>query len=165
MMRKTDVSRLLPDSRQGSAETEAQRRESPEAPAARRWETATQPSRCDAAVEQATALLIHGMQQSDSPISDLGGALARMARTLSEAGTPLFGGCGPALSADVQAMRDALARDLAVCIQSLQFHDRLMQQLTHARDLLTGHVTNGLLTHVPGNPANEGNIEGSVELF
>jgi hypothetical protein len=26
-------------------------------------------------------------------------------------------------------------------------------------------VSQGLLAHVPGAPANEGNIEGSVELF
>ena len=146
-MRKTDVSRLLPDPSQDSAET------------------GSQPSRCDAAVERATALLIQSMQQSDSPISDLGSALGRMAQALSQVGTPLFGGSGREPTGDAQALRDALARDLAVCIQSLQFHDRLMQQLTQARDLLTGHVATGLLSHVPGVPANEGNIEGSVELF
>ena len=146
-MRKTDVSRLLPEPSQESAET------------------GLQASRCDAAVERATALLIHGMQQSDNPISQLGGALARMAQALSEVGTPLFGEPGREPSGDVQALRDCLARDLAVCIQSLQFHDRLMQQLTQARDLLTGHVATGLLSHASGMPANEGHIEGSVELF
>ena len=71
----------------------------------------------------------------------------------------------PAVGQDIEALCGSLARDIAVCIQSLQFHDRLMQQLTQARDLLTAHVTNGLLAHTPGPPANEGNIEGSVELF
>jgi hypothetical protein len=148
MMRKTDVSRLLPDPNQESAKTGAQ------------------PSRCAAAVERATALLIHGMQQSDTPISELGGALARMARTLGEVGTPLFGATSEATpGVNVEVLCDSLARDIAVCIQSLQFHDRLMQQLTQARDLLAGHVADGLLAHAPGPPANEGNIEGSVELF
>ena len=146
-MRKSDVSRLLPEPRQDAAEA------------------GTQASRCDAAVERATALLIHSMQQSDSPISELGSALGRMAQALRQVGTPLFGEPGQEPTGDAQALRDALARDLAVCIQSLQFHDRLMQQLTQARDLLTGHVATGLLSHVPEVPANEGNIEGSVELF
>jgi hypothetical protein len=146
MMRKTDVSRLLPDSSQDA-------------------ETGSQLSRCDAAVAQATELLIHSMQQSDNPISELGGALGRMAQALTQAGTPLFGEAVSEADGKLQRLRDALARDLAVCIQSLQFHDRLMQQLTHARDLLTGEVADGLLASVPGTPANEGNIEGSVELF
>jgi len=111
--------------------------------------------KCDAAVEQATALLIQSMQQSDSPIADLGEALARMAQTVNDVATP-------------QA-RESLVRDLAVCIQSLQFHDRLMQQLTHARDLLTGNAATGLFARIPNIlpnvSANEGSIEGTVELF
>lgn len=103
------------------------------------------------------------MQQSDSPISELGGALARMAQTLSRSGTPLFGEPAEPTSGDMQSLRESLARDIAVCIQSLQFHDRLMQQLTQARDLLTGHV--GLpQVRVPA-PAKEGTIDGSIELF
>jgi hypothetical protein len=129
-----------------------------------------QPSRCDAAVEKATALLINSMQQSDSPISELGGALARMAQTLSDAGSPLFAAAAgepPSVlqEGSLQLLRDALIRDIAVCIQSLQFHDRLMQQLTQARDLLTGSVPTELLARLPNLSANEGTIEGSVELF
>lgn len=76
-----------------------------------------------------------------------------MARTLNDTRT------------DPQTLRDAMARDMSVCIQSLQFHDRLMQQLTHARDLLTGIATDSLLAQLPPAPANEGSLEGSVELF
>ena len=142
---KTDVSRLRP------------------APGQEVVETTAQPSGCAAAVEHATALLIHSMQQSDSPISELGEALARMTRTLSEAGTPLFGGPAGQPTGDARSLQESLARDIAVCIQSLQFHDRLMQQLTQARDLLTGHV--GLpQARVPA-PAKEGTIDGSIELF
>jgi len=105
------------------------------------------------------------MQQSDSPISELGGALARMAQTLSESGTPLFGGPAGGSTGDAQSLRESLARDIAVCIQSLQFHDRLMQQLTQARDLLTGQVGNGLLQVRLPAPAREGSVDGSIELF
>jgi hypothetical protein len=141
MKRNTDVSRLRPATVQESAET------------------GVQPSRCDAAVERAATLLIHGMQQSDNPISELGGALARMVQTLTDIGTPLFGNA--TAQSELQVFRDAFARDIAVCIQSLQFHDRLMQQLTQARDLLTGCASNTIRV----TPGNEGSIEGSVELF
>jgi len=116
-------------------------------------------------MERATLLLVHGLQQSDIPIARLSGALARMAQTLTDSGTPLFGQAAPNPAADVRVLRDAFARDLAVCIESLQFHDRLMQQLTQARDLLTGLGAAPLLATVPALPANEGSIEGSIELF
>jgi hypothetical protein len=114
-------------------------------------------------MERATTLLVHGLQQSDIPISQLSGALARMAQTLTDIGTPLFGQAAGTASGDLRVLRDAFARDLAVCIESLQFHDRLMQQLTQARDLLTGLGAKPLLS--TALPANEGSIEGSIELF
>jgi hypothetical protein len=143
MNRKTDISRLR-DETSGEA--------------------GARPVRGDAAVEQATTLLVNSMQQSDGPISDLGDALARMARALSDGGAPLFADAAGESTGSLQALRDSLIRDIAVCIQSLQFHDRLMQQLTQARDLLTGNAA-GLLAHVPSVSANEGSIEGTVELF
>ncbi len=103
------------------------------------------------------------MQQSDTPISQLGGALERMARTLGGSGAPLFADSPTGAGADSRAARDALVRDIAVCIQSLQFHDRLMQQLTQARDLLTGHI--GQPGAQPRAAAGEASLEGSVELF
>ena len=55
--------------------------------------------------------------------------------------------------------RQLIEEDLSICIQSLQFHDRLIQQLTAVR-------------HLMGAPAMEGELcsgflpaEGSVELF
>ncbi|MDB6106770.1 MAG: hypothetical protein JWO52_6769 [Gammaproteobacteria bacterium] len=108
-------------------------------------------------------LLVHGLQQSDMPVSRLSGALARMAETLTDIGTPLFGQVNTLPAADVRVLRDSFARELAVCIESLQFHDRLMQQLTQARDLLTG--LGAKLGAVPALPANDGSIEGSIELF
>src|SRR5262249_49079967 len=112
MKRPTDVSQLR------SADTQEPVR------------TGVQHSGCDAAVERAATLLIHGMQQSHNPIEELGGALARIAQTLNDIGGPLFGAAAAQPTADLHLVRDALARDIAVCIQSLQFHDRLMQQLT-----------------------------------
>ena len=146
MKRITDVSRLRPAVQESA-------------------ETATRPPGCDAATERATLLLVHGLQQSDIPISRLSGALARMAQTLTEIGTPMFGQAHARPTADLQIFRDAFARDLAVCIESLQFHDRLMQQFTQARDLLTGAADEPLVATVPAPPANEGHIEGSIELF
>jgi hypothetical protein len=116
-------------------------------------------------MERATVLLLHGLQQSDIPISRLSAALTRMAETLTGIGTPLFGQAGPPPTADPQVFRDVFARELAVCIESLQFHDRLMQQLTQARDLLTGSGPKPLPATVPALTANEGSIEGSIELF
>src|SRR2546430_8285423 len=114
MKRNTDVSRLRPVAVQASAETGAR------------------PLSCDAAIERAAELLVHALRQSDPPISQLSGALARMARTLTDLGTPLFDAAAAKSSGDARALRDAFAGDLAVCIESLQFQDRLMQQLTQA---------------------------------
>jgi len=88
-----------------------------------------------------------------------------MAQTLTDIGAPLFGQAGAEPAGDLQVLRDAFARDLAVCIESLQFHDRLVQQLTQARDLLTGLGAKPLRSTVPSLPANEGGIAGSIELF
>ncbi len=129
--------------------------------------TGTRSSGRAAAVECATALLVHGLQESDIPIANLSSALARMARTLSDTATPLLGGAldEPRPGTDLRTVRDAFARDLAVCIESLQFHDRLMQQLSRARDILTGLAPGRLSAKVPGRPLNGDGIKGSIELF
>jgi hypothetical protein len=151
MKRNTDVSRM---SSAGAAEPGA---------------AGTRPAGRDAATERATALLALGLQQSAAPISELGAALARMARALDEAGAPLFD--SPAAvpdrpaEADLRRLRAALARDVAVCIECLQFHDRLTQQLSQAHDLLSGGRTEGPLTKVSNRAANAGSPEGSIELF
>ena len=97
------------------------------------------------AVARATELLVHGLQETDAPIADISDALARMAAALNDR------------NADVAALRSLLTRDLAVCIESLQSYDRLLQQLTQARDLLAG----------PGPRFGSGPArrEGTIELF
>jgi ATP/maltotriose-dependent transcriptional regulator MalT len=104
-------------------------------------------------VERAAGLLVHSMQEADTPIAELSDALARMAQTLND----------PAM--EVQSLRAEFARNIAVCIESLQSYDRLMQQLAQARDILTGLAANKPLEGVPNGPANLGRIEGTIELF
>lgn len=81
-------------------------------------------------VEAAAALIELSLHESNGPVEDLSGSLARMAQLVQ--GEP-GESAGPG---DLQAHRAALAQELAVCIESLQFHDRLTQQLTQVRNLL-----------------------------
>ena len=72
------------------------------------------------ALEAAASLLALAMQESQRPVDELGGALARMTHALARSPEEHGG----------------LARELAVCVEGLQFHDRLMQQLAHVRNCL-----------------------------
>lgn len=104
------------------------------------------------------------MQESEGPIGELSRALGRMAQTLNDIGAPLFGADDDTrATVDSKAIRAAFAKDIAICIQSLQFHDRLTQQLTQARDALTGVSVSQ--NAMPDLPANEDGVEGSIELF
>ena len=95
-----------------------------------------------AAVEAAVALLAQAMHESHAPVEVMGGALERMTRTLQqhertpERARTLAGrrAGGRELAADAQS----LGREIALCIESLQFHDRLMQQLAQVRECLAG---------------------------
>lgn len=71
------------------------------------------------AAATAAALIELAINESLAPVETLGRALARIAEMTS--GT-----------------EESRTRELAVCIESLQFHDRLVQQLTQVRDLLAG---------------------------
>jgi hypothetical protein len=75
-------------------------------------------------------------------MEDLSGALARMAQL---AQTQPSG-------ADTPLDRAQLARDVAVCVESLQFHDRLTQQLTQVRNLLATLAFSDVPTDVAGRP-------------
>src|SRR5215469_4245509 len=76
------------------------------------------------AIQAAAALIALAMHESQVPIVALGAALTRLAGGLND-GSP-----------EVRFDRDSFAREMAVCIENLQFHDRLMQQLTQVRNLL-----------------------------
>ena len=77
-------------------------------------------------VEAAAALIELCLHESNGPVEELSGALARMAQLVQ----------GRPGDDDIQAHRAQLAREVAVCIENLQFHDRLTQQLTQVRNLL-----------------------------
>lgn len=81
-------------------------------------------------VEAAAALIQLSLHESNGPVEELSGALARIAQLVQS--PP-----GNTTSAHEAPLdRAQLAREVAVCIESLQFHDRLTQQLTQVRNLL-----------------------------
>jgi hypothetical protein len=95
----------------------------------------------------AAELLGTAMRDSEAPVMEMAGALARIHNVLRRAQVEPPCGCSE------------LSQDISICIQGLQFHDRLMQQLTAVRRLMgtapiAGDLASGFL------PA-----EGSVELF
>jgi hypothetical protein len=90
-------------------------------------------------VEAAAALIELALHESNGPVEDLSGALARMAQAVqagSSEGLP----------------RQQLAHDVAVCIESLQFHDRLTQQLTQVRNLLATLAFSAVPRDCAGRP-------------
>ncbi len=96
----------------------------------------------------AAELLGTAIRDTEAPVMELARALARISSALVRAQGIGDSACGTDLKHDV-----------AICIQSLQFHDRLIQQLTAVRRLMgsgsrSGELSSGFM------PA-----EGSVELF
>jgi len=92
-------------------------------------------------VEAAAALIELAIHESQVPVDDLSGALGRMAQELS----------GPD---DIQRCREVFTREIAVCIEGLQFHDRLVQQLTQVRNLLASLAANSVPTDDAGKPGD-----------
>jgi hypothetical protein len=91
-------------------------------------------------VEAAAALIQLSLHESNGPVEDLSGALARMAQLVqSQPG-----------AGSLDAQRTQLARDVAICIESLQFHDRLAQQLTQIRNLLATLAASDVPTDIAG---------------
>lgn len=123
-----------------------------------------------AALEAAAALLALAMRESHEPVEVLGGALERMARALADWGRaverrralePQRAGENAAAAIDeLDLCRRALERDIALCIESLQFHDRMIQRLTHVVEHLAGRAGEG-----QGQPRRVNLNEGSIELF
>jgi hypothetical protein len=129
-----------------------------------------------AALEAAARLLALAMRDSHAPVGTLASALDRMAAALAQ--------CARALEqqralADEQSDREpapalgefaatlrALERDIALCIESLQFHDRLMQRLERVSGCLTGgeRAIDSRASESPSG-SGAGSAEGSVELF
>lgn len=74
-------------------------------------------SRMARSAQTAAALIELAISESLPPIAALAQALARIAGADGTGGSPC-------------------TRDIAACIENLQFHDRMIQQLTQVRDLL-----------------------------
>jgi hypothetical protein len=97
-------------------------------------------------VEAAAALIELCLHESNGPVEELSGSLARMAQ-LVQADPGASAG-----AADIQAYRAKLGTEVAVCIESLQFHDRLTQQLTQVRNLLATLAFSDVPTDDAGRP-------------
>ena len=83
------------------------------------------------AAATAAALIELALSESQRPVGALGEALSRVSAAVS-AGSP------PA------------AADLDACVECLQFHDRLAQQLSQVRDLLAAVAAAGSGESAPG---------------
>ncbi len=114
----------------------------------------------DVSVQAAAVLLTLAMRDTENPVSDLGQALSRMVSTVTSLRShgqqkrvngPVDGPFNGSPNGHLCGTELKLESELAVCIQSLQFHDRLIQQLAAVRNLLTG-----LSSHGPLNVAGFG---------
>jgi len=116
------------------------------------------------------------MRESQGPVDRMAAALVRMMRTLARHGRALerltveraAGATGDATTAtpplqELERCREALERDIAICIESLQFHDSLMQQLTQVRAGLA--AASGAAPHSPTELRLPDGAAGSIELF
>lgn len=108
-------------------------------------------------MEAAAVLLSLAMRDTEHPVSGLCGALTRLGGSLAEwrqhvsALNEPVGAPEPARAFEsaaslaapasgAETFRKRLENDVAICIQSLQFHDRLIQQLVAVRGLLASVV-------------------------
>jgi hypothetical protein len=103
----------------------------------------------DVSVQAAAVLLSLAMRDTESPVSDLGRALSRMVSTVtalrsSTRQKPVNGHVDDR-SGHSEIRQEQLESELSLCIQSLQFHDRLIQQLAAVRNLLTSLGAHGKL--------------------
>jgi hypothetical protein len=125
-----------------------------------------------ATLEAVADLLALAMSESHGPVDSLGRAFERMARALSECSHAIerqralvSSGAGEPVAApiaDLEACQAVLEREISLCIESLQFHDRLMQRLGHVADCLAG-LTGPSSAHRELRRVNLS--EGSIELF
>ena len=89
----------------------------------------------EVSVEAAAVLLSLAMRDTEQPVGNLGRALSRLSARLhrQEAAAP---GATREVTTSKEGLHAELGDDVAVCIQSLQFHDRLIQQLAAVRSFL-----------------------------
>src|SRR5687767_12550474 len=87
----------------------------------------------EVSVQAAAVLLSLAMRDTEHPVADLGQALSRMVTTVTALRKHAHGASSGSSS---NGMPVELESELSLCIQSLQFHDRLIQQLAAVRNLL-----------------------------
>jgi hypothetical protein len=87
-------------------------------------------------VEAAALLVSLAINGTHRPVAQLGDALERLSRAATTSNSQWRD--------SIATQAGQSAGDLAICFESLQFHDRLMQQLSFVRDLLTA-----ILNHEP----------------
>jgi hypothetical protein len=96
----------------------------------------------EVSVQAAAVLLSLAMRDTESPVQDLGQSLSRMVTTVTSLRTRV---ADHRVNGNHKVDPLQLESDLSVCIQSLQFHDRLIQQLAAVRNLLTSLGPHGQL--------------------
>jgi hypothetical protein len=83
------------------------------------------------AVEAAVLLVALAIHDTTQPMEQLCDAVERMRQALPADVTR------QTVATSARAIRELqMARNLAICVESMQFHDRLLQQLAFVRDLL-----------------------------
>jgi hypothetical protein len=96
----------------------------------------------EVSVQAAAVLLSLAMRDTESPVQDLGQSLSRMVTTVTSLRTRV---AEHRVNGNQKVDPLQLESELSVCIQSLQFHDRLIQQLAAVRNLLTSLGPHGQL--------------------
>ena len=99
------------------------------------------PPDLDVSVQAAAVLLSLAMRDTENPVQDLAHSLSRIALTVASLRDKAT---AQRTNGETLNSRE-LENELSVCIQSLQFHDRLIQQLAAVRDLLTSLGPHGQL--------------------
>jgi hypothetical protein len=97
-------------------------------------ESAVKPPDLEVSVQAAAVLLSLAMRDTESPVQDLGQSLSRMVSTVTTLRDRV---ADRRVNGNIKVDPMQLENELSVCIQSLQFHDRLIQQLAAVRNLLT----------------------------
>jgi hypothetical protein len=106
-------------------------------------------------------MLAHAIYESEASIARLSDAMSRIAQALAEIGVSAQSLPHAPPAPGLQSHHEELTAEIALCIENLQFQDRLMQQLNHVRELLATGPGDAQSAAVPALPANK----GSIELF
>jgi hypothetical protein len=105
-------------------------------------ESKGKPPELEVSVQAAAVLLSLAMRDTESPVQDLGQSLSRMVTTVTSLRSRV---AEHRVNGNPKVDPLQLESELSVCIQSLQFHDRLIQQLAAVRNLLTSLGPHGQL--------------------